>query len=292
MNDKTKTSEPTTFGAAPDATPREETTAMHVGREIEISENLRSQDTNLPAAIPDEQSPMAMMIQAKQAGFSMEEIKEMMDLQDRNDKRIAKKAFDKAMADFKRDPPKVIKDLINNQYNSSYSSIGNTVNTVNGAMGPFGLNARWEYPEPSAPDQVKVTCILSHELGHEVSVTLEGPIDTEGKKNKMQGRKSGRTYLKLETYEAVTGIASTAGNADDDGNSTAPAQVPPITEAQANKIYSMLDENELDREIFLGWVNKAMPGAQTVEEIPNTFFDRVIKKIETTIKAKSDDKPE
>ena len=59
-----------------------------------------------------------MMIQAKQAGFSMEEIKEMMDLQDRNDRRIAKQAFDKAMADFKRDPPKVIKDLINNQRNT------------------------------------------------------------------------------------------------------------------------------------------------------------------------------
>jgi len=280
MNDKTKVKEQ-------DVIVDTSKTATHMGREIEIKENLRSQDVNLPAAIPAEQSPMALMIQAKQAGFSMEEIKEMMDLQDRNDKRIAKKAFDKAMADFKRNPPKVIKDLINNQYNSSYSSIGNTVSTVNEAMGPFGLSARWEYPEPSDPATlVKVTCILSHELGHEISVTLEGPIDVEGKKNKMQGRKSGRTYLKLETYEAVTGIASEAGNIDDDGNSTAPPPVPPITEAQANKIYSMLDEHELDRSIFLGWVNKAMPGTQTVEDIPNTFFDRVIKKIEESIKMK------
>jgi len=275
MNDKTK---PTTV-IEPDSIV-----------EANIKQDLQNQDVNLPQAIaptPSEQSPMAMMIQAKQAGFSMVEIKEMMDLQDRNDKRIAKKAFDKAMADFKRNPPKVIKDLINNQYNSSYSSIGNTVSKVNEAMGPFGLNARWEYPEPSDPGMVKVTCILSHELGHEVSVTLEGPIDTEGKKNKMQGRKSGRTYLKLETYEAVTGIASEAGNVDDDGNTTGPAPVPPIDEKQANKVYSMLDENGLDREIFLGWVQKAMPGAQTVEDIPNTFFDRVIKKIEESIEAKS-----
>ena len=269
MNDKTKST------AVTDQVPVETTEKM-----------IQQQDANLPTAIPTEQSPMAMMIQAKQAGFSMEEIKEMMDLQDRNDVRIAKQAFSKAMADFKRNPPKVIKDLINNQYNSSYSSIGNTVSTVNEAMGPFGLNARWEYPDPSASDLVKVTCILSHELGHEVSVTLEGPIDTEGKKNKMQGRKSGRTYLKLETYEAVTGIASQAGNVDDDGNSTAPPPVKAITEAQANKVYSMLSDNGLDKEIFLGWLVKGVPGATTIEEIPITFLDRVIKKIEESIKIK------
>jgi len=273
MNDKTEAKTPTTFGAAEDV--------------VSTEKMIQKQDVKPPALVAEAQSPMAMMIQAKQAGFSMEEIKEMMDLQDRDDKRIAKKAFDKAMAEFKRNPPKVIKDLINNQYNSSYSSIGNTVSTVNEAMGPFGLNARWEYPEPSSADMLKVTCILSHELGHEVSVTLEGPIDTEGKKNKMQGRKSGRTYLKLETYEAVTGIASVAGNVDDDGNSTAPPPVPPITEAQANKIYAMLDENELDKEIFVGWINKAVKVAH-VEDIPNTFFDRVIKKIEESIKIKAD----
>lgn len=282
MNDKTKVKEQDVIVDASNVTPHEETTEKMI----------QQQDVNPPENIvlaQLEQTPMAMMIQAKQAGFSMEEIKEMMDLQDRDDKRIAKKAFDKAMADFKRNPPKVIKDLINNQYNSSYSSIGNTVSTVNEAMGPFGLNARWEYPEPSAADMVKVTCILSHEFGHEVSVTLEGPIDTEGKKNKMQGRKSGRTYLKLETYEAVTGIASQAGNVDDDGNSTAPPPVPPISEAQTNKIYSMLNENKLDKEIFLGWIGRLIPGIQTVEAIPVTFFDRAIKKIETTIEAKADE---
>lgn len=230
-------------------------------------------------------SPMAMMIQAKQAGFSVSEIKEMMDLQDRNDKRLAKQGFDKAMAEFKRDPPKIIKDLKNAQYGSDYVSLGNMVNTVNEAMGPFGLSARWDYPEPCAANLVKVTCVLSHELGHEISVTLEGPIDVEGKKNAMQGRKSGRTYLKLETYEAVTGMASEAGNLNDDGNNTAPPPTKPISVGQCNKIYSMLDENDLDRSIFLGWVCTACPGAATVEDIPVTFYARAIKKISTTIKA-------
>lgn len=242
--------------------------------------------TTEPMVVDNDPSPMTMMIQARNAGFSVEEIKEMMDLQDRNDQRLAKQAFDKAMAEFKRNPPQVIKDRTNNQYNSTYSSIGNTVSTVNKCMGPFGLTARWEFPASNDANVITCTCILSHELGHEVSVTLDGPVDTEGKKNKMQGRKSARTYLKLETYEAVTGIASVEGNVDDDGNSTAPPPVPSISEKQANKIYSLLEENELDREIFLGWVNKLIPSADGIEGIPTTFYDRVIKGIEKSIATK------
>jgi len=257
--------------------------------ETSIEQDLQNQDTNLPDVVMASQlSPMELMIQAKQAGFSMEEINGMMDLQDRNDKRIAKQGFDKAMADFKRNPPKVIKDLKNKQYDSDYVSIGNMVNTVNEAMGPFGLSARWEYPESEKENWLVVTCILSHKLGHEISVTLDGPIDNEGKKNPMQGRKSGRTYLKLETYESVTGMASKAGNIDDDGNSTAPPPTPLISDNQANKIYSMLDEHGLDRSIFLGWVNKAIPNCPHVENIPITFYDHVIKKINESIKVKAD----
>lgn len=256
--------------------------------ESTIGQDLQSQDVNLPPALPNDQSPMAMMIQAKQAGFSVEEIKEMMDLQDRNDKRLAKQAFDKALGEFKREPLKVIKDKTNNQFDSTYVSIGNMVGTVNEAMGKHGLSARWEFPEPSKPELIKCSCVLSHELGYEVSVTLEGPIDASGAKNPMQARKSARTYLKLETFEAVTGTASEEGNNDDDGNNTAPPPTPPISEGQVNKIHSMLTEHKLDQEIFLGWIGRLIPGITAIENIPVTFFDRAIKKINATIDAQKD----
>ena len=190
------------------------------------------------AQITQESSPMSIMIQAKQAGFSVEEIREMMDLQDRNDARLAKQAFDKAMAEFKRDPPDIYKDKNNDQYGSTYTSIGNMVNTVNKAMGPFGLNARWAFPPPVEVGCISCTCILAHELGHEERVTIESPIDNSGAKNPLQGRKSTRTYLKLETFEAVTGMASAEGNIDDDGNSA----VEYITEEQALNIQAALED--------------------------------------------------
>jgi len=247
---------------------------------------------NLPGKIeiekplaPIAMSPVSMMIEAKKAGFDADEINAMMDLQDRNDKRLAKQAFDKAMAEFKKNPPKVVKDRVNTQFDSGYTSIGNMVNTVNEAMGPFGLNARWSFPEPSNPSMIKVTCILAHELGHQEEVTIEGPADDSGSKNPIQGRKSARTYLKLETYEAVTGMASEEGNLDDDGNAIGQETDALISEEEANEIHAMISDNELDMSVFLNWLFKVHK-ANCIEAIPISHLAVVTDKIQKGIKAK------
>ena len=233
-------------------------------------------------AMPVAVSPMAMMMDAKAAGFEMSEIKEMMDLQDRNDKRLAKQAFDKAMADFKRNPPKVIKDKENAQYGSMYATIGNVVNTVNEAMGPYGLNARWEFPTPDA-ETIYCTCILAHELGHEERVTLDAPVDKSGAKNALQQRRSSRTYLRLETFEAVTGIASEY-NEDDDGNA---ATVEYISEDQVSELHAMVTDNELDMDSILQWLAKSRARAGELKDIQADHFKTVKDKIQTAIDKKA-----
>jgi len=228
-------------------------------------------------------NPMAMMMDAKAAGFQMAEIKEMMDLQDRNDSRLAKQAFDKAMADFKRNPPRVIKDKKNTQYDSMYATIGNVVNTVNEAMGPFGLNARWEFPKADGA-LILCTCVLAHELGHEERVTLDAPLDDSGKKNALQQRRSTRTYLRLETFEAVTGIASQY-NQDDDGNgSNDPVDL--ITEDKAFIIHALITDNGLNMDTFMNLLATQLK-ISAIEYIPADRYDDVIKKIERTIKAQA-----
>jgi hypothetical protein len=247
----------------------------------------------VPHQAPATTSPMVMMIEAKKAGFSMEEISTMMDLQDRNDKRLAKQAFDKAMAEFKDNPPQVVKDMRNGQYDSGYTSIGNMVNTVAEAMGPFGLHTHWSFPEPQVQGAVAVTCVLAHELGHEISVTLEGPADSGGKKNPIQERKSARTYLKLETFEAVTGMASQNANLDDDGNATGqePIAIELITDDQAMTIHAMINENGLDMEGFLKVLATGMK-VSCIEDIAASRYDSIIKKIKLTIKGQAQSEAE
>jgi hypothetical protein len=132
----------------------------------------------------------------------------------------ARKAFLEAKAAFKANAPDIFKDKTNTQYKSTYASIGNVVNTANDVLARYGLDASWDYDQSSA---VKVTCILRHVLGHSERVSLTAPPDNSGSKNPLQQIKSTITYLRLATFEAVTGIATKEGAADDDGNGFGPS---------------------------------------------------------------------
>ena len=159
--------------------------------------------------------PMGEALAFIRAGGTMEQAREMMALQKEWKAEQARDAYYAAVAEFKRNPPTVYKDKDNAQFKSRYTSIGNLVNTVNVALSAHGLTAHWDIDQA---DRIKVTCTLSHRLGHSGSCSMEGPPDTSGAKNPLQQIKSTVTYLKLATYEAITGIASSEGNADDDGN--------------------------------------------------------------------------
>lgn len=169
----------------------------------------------LPAVQP-QNSPMQMLQAAIDKNMAPEVIEKMLDLRDRWEASEARKAYMEAIAAFKANPPKVIKNKTNKQYNSMYSTLDNLVNNVNAALSVHGLNARWDIAQQDK--EITVRCILSHVMGHSESVALTAPPDTSGSKNAIQQIKSTITYLKLATYEAVTGIASEEGNLDDDGN--------------------------------------------------------------------------
>ena len=169
-------------------------------------------------------TPVQMLAVAVQRGADLDYVKQLMDLQDRWEAKQAQQAFNAALAAFKKNPPVVVKDLLNKQFGSWYASIGSLVNTVNAALGEHGLSASWEYDQTN--DLISVTCVLEHVGGHSKRVTAKGPPDTSGSKNTLQQIRSTFTYLKISTFEAVTGVASQAGNLNDDGNGAGKKQEP------------------------------------------------------------------
>lgn len=166
-------------------------------------------------ALPTVTTPSHLLAMAVEQGADLDKLEKLMALQDRWEAGEAKKAFNEAVAAFKKNPPRVSRDKENKQYGSRYSSLANLVNTVNAGLSEHGLSARWDI---SQEQQISVTCILSHVRGHSERVTLKGPPDTSGAKNSLQQVKSTLTYLKGATFEAVTGVASDEYNLDDDGN--------------------------------------------------------------------------
>ena len=211
-------------------------------------------------------APLEMLGKLIAQGASVETVQQMMDLSDRYQANEARQAFLKARSEWKRNPPTVVNDMTNDQYGSSYSSLANLVGPVNESMAPYGLTADWEYDQ-SDPSKISVTCILSHEMGHIKKVTLSGPPDDSGKKNDLQKIRSTLTYLKLATFEGVTGIASKSGNCDDDGGDGAGDSYERISEDQIKEIQALLDDTHTDQAKFLEWCE-----VDSLEDIPSYNF--------------------
>ncbi len=218
-------------------------------------------------------TPLAMIQIAVQDGRDLDYIAKLMEMEREWKADLAREAYYEALAAFKKEPVTVTKDKKNTQYNSMYTTIGNLVNTVNAAMAPFGLNASWDFDQA---DGIKVTCILAHTLGHSQSVSLSGPPDESGSKNKLQQIKSTVTYLESATFQAVTGVVSQDGNADDDGNSA----VETINEQQVADLNALFDEISLTpsrKKSFLKWAK-----ISKIEEMPvadYAFACKYLKKI-------------
>jgi len=169
--------------------------------------------------VDDVNSPFAMTKLGLAHGQSLADIEKMLELQIKWEENEAKKAYFGAVAGFKENPPEVLKDKKNSQFNDSgYTSIGNLLKTVNPVLGKHGLSASYEITQ--AGELITVACKLSHRLGHSESVSMSAPPDKSGgnSKNPIQQIKSTITYLKGVTFESVTGLAATDANRDDDGN--------------------------------------------------------------------------
>jgi hypothetical protein len=181
----------------------------------------------------------------------------------------ARRAFIEAKAAFKATAPTIIKDMENKQYKSRYSSIGNVVNTLTEALSKHGFDANWEFDQGNA--SISVTCVLTHREGHSERVTLAGPPDTSGQKNPIQQIKSTTTYLKLATFEAVTGIASKDGNADDDGNGADPSRT--LLPAHVDTLFGLIAETNSNIDQFLAVAKVAPLGDRDVDSIKMRLAD-------------------
>lgn len=163
-------------------------------------------------------SPLEMVRAQIAECTDLARLEKLMDLEKRWREEQAERQYVQAFAMFKKNMPDIVKDMLNKQYGSDYSSLANLVNTTNKVLGEYELNARWDIDQSQAG--VKVTCILKHSGGHSERVVLSGPLDNSGQKNAWQQIKSALTYAEGATFQAITGVVARSASVDDDGNGT------------------------------------------------------------------------
>ena len=167
-------------------------------------------------------TPMDLIQRALASGASIEQMTQLFDLKLRVDQDNARTAFNQAMARFKANPPRIVKDVTKQagQMALHYASLENIVATITPALAFAGLRHSWSIDQTNGV--MAVTCLLTHELGHTESASMTAPYDQSGGKNAIQAIASANTYLKRYTLFAVTGLA--AGEIDDDGAAAGPGK--------------------------------------------------------------------
>ena len=216
-------------------------------------------------------SPMSLLNTAVEKGASIEQLTMLMDLSDRFERNEARKAYVTAMNAFKSDPPEVFKSAHvsfstakgTTEYN--HAKLEDAVDAISAGLSKKGLSFRWDCEQLDG-GTVKVTCVITHVLGHSERVSLQAGRDDSGGKNNIQALASTVTYLQRYTLFSATGLA--AKGIDDDGRKS---EIEFITDSQAADLDALLDEVSANKVAFLDYFKIGK-----IEELPEKAYKQAV----------------
>lgn len=237
---------------------------------MSTAKDLRA-ETDIQAQ-PDQGAASLMRIIEKAAmsqEFDVAKLAQMLEIKERWEANEARKAFSEAMARFKSNPPRLIKDKHVKFGNTEYShaTLGNVCDVIGNALSAVGISHSWETRQEGS--LVSVSCVLTHVLGHSVKTTLSAAPDSSGSKNSIQAVGSTVTYLQRYTLLAATGMA-TEDQDDDAASASAPAMdlATPVQIASiksAAKVAGVSDESVCKKA-----------GIESLEQIPAEWVQPLI----------------
>lgn len=201
--------------------------------------------------VPAPMTPFELLGRALERGDDLTIVEKLMDLQERHEKRQAKKAFDAAVADAKKEIP-VIKTNKTGNNSKRYADQGAFASVVDPIIAKHGLSYRYRAEQGA---QITVTCVLSHRDGYSEETSLSSAPDGSGNKNSIQAIGSALTYLQRYSLKLALGLAASE---DDDGKSAGGDDA--ITEEQLKELLALKDKSGADIAKFCAYFKvEALP---------------------------------
>jgi len=258
--------------------------SINKGGKMEKKQSAKKQSTKSvvahkaapPVVVTQGTTPIAAAQMAMAAGMDIEKLEKIMELQVKWDALEAKRAFVKAMAEFKKNPPIIYKDKKveyehrNDDGKTGYrhASLGNVTDTINTELAKYGLAAAWKQEQKDSG--ITVICTITHEQGHSESTSLTAGADASGKKNAIQAIGSTITYLERYTLLALAGLAT--HDQDDDGGGSEPVQY--IDDKQKSNIVDMIVDSGAYEDKFLKFL-----GASSIDTIKAGSYNQAINSL-------------
>jgi hypothetical protein len=206
----------------------------------------------------------------------LERLERVLDMQERISKKQAETDFDQAMSATQGEMGRISTDAENSQTRSKYATYGKLdkklrpVYTKNGFALSFGTG------QAPVPDQVRVTCHVSHRGGHSRDYYIDMPADGKGAKGgdvmtKTHATGAAASYGMRYLLKMIFNVA--IGEEDTDGNGP-PAEK--INEKQAADLNAMIEELQGDDAEFRARFLAHMR-VQRVSDINAAQFETAVK---------------
>jgi hypothetical protein len=221
-------------------------------------------------------TPADLIHAAIQKGMDPAQLKELVELQERIERRQSDKLYAAAMAICQAEMPSAFRDKTNSHTGSKYA----TYESLNDAIKPIysrhGFSLSFT-EEPSQRDgYIRLVCNVRHSGGHTEKHVGDFPLDDAGAKgavNKTRIQATGSTYSYAKRYlvKNIFNVAET--DEDNDGNRVAG----PVNEDELSKLLGLLKEKGMAIARFLSWVCEAGKVEITrIEETPAVLFEKAV----------------
>lgn len=158
-------------------------------------------------------TPMSILQIAVGQGQDVDKLTKLMELQERFEANEARKAFNVAMAEFKKAPPQILKNHLvtykpegKPEVRYWHSTLDNVCEKVIPALSAVGISHKWTIAQGEFG--IAVTCVLTHVLGHSEATTLRSSPDASGGKNPIQAIVSAVSYMERHSLLASVGMAT------------------------------------------------------------------------------------
>lgn len=166
-------------------------------------------------------------------------------LQERMDAKAAEKAFNKAMTQFQARCPQILKSSSakittksGGSYGYKYAELDQIDDAIRPLMTELGLSKR--FTTEKIGNEIKVTCIVSHEDGHSIQSPFQVALDSDAAMSLAQ--KGGAAVTFAKRYALVAALGLTTTETDTDAQMKVDRKPEKINPDQAANLSALLDE--------------------------------------------------
>lgn len=199
------------------------------------------------------------------------------ELRERTERNEARKAYVEDMAEFKKNPPVILKskhvDYGTGKAKFDYAPLAEVVSKVTPVLATHGFSHRWK--SIAVEGKVVVRCIMTHRLGH-VEEEDSPPVaaGTNPAMSPSQNMQATISYWQRQTLQTICGVA--AGDLPDLDDTQKGADEPQtIGEGQIANIKALLSEVNANEESFLRVIK-----AKSIESIHVESYSMVVGLLE------------